>query len=206
MAVLQSGNFEMEVVFHNFDYGNIYFAFTPRINEAEIVDNSTNIWHGLRHSLVLDNEAREDDFLLPFLGQLLKNKESNTWESPSFVQSEAMKIVATTWKTERAKKEKELADQTILITDYDGELKTVPYMDGVGDILDAVEKPFLNLAFHFDQSATCSHELFPSGKLVMDFKISWEQLLVFVGELTDEFKSFAAIHSGKKYWLGRDEY
>lgn len=204
MAILHSGNFQIEIGFHDFKYGNIYFYFVPYITRTPLF-NHTKINAIIPHGVIVNNEGYEYEYLVPFFTNLLEQQEKSCWTDLFY----NVTIKATTWKTERRDMEARCnaENKTVLVSDVEGELKTTPYMEGVGDILDLLNDNTLQISFTFYEAAFSKKSNgWLSGEITLGFKITLQQLQNFTTQLKKEFEEFAAIHAHKPYWLGKNMY
>ncbi|HEY6081887.1 MAG TPA: hypothetical protein VIU45_00430 [Chitinophagaceae bacterium] len=79
MAILESGNAEVEVRFHkHYSCGWIEYSFEPRVAGIPLINPAANDEECKEGKYLCCNVLGED-YLIPFLERLLKEKQDEEW-------------------------------------------------------------------------------------------------------------------------------
>ena len=179
MALLKAGRIEVEICFDKYrpkewiDYSIVArICGNPLFNPALF-----KYWRQKEKYICSDCYGKDD--LIPFLVKFLKERTEGEWRHMLDIKT-SMRLES--WGTKKRKTKKDREDKFVWITDLDGELKQVPYEEGVGDLLSLADDYFdmhLSLDLGFFAGVCDNH-------ITLDLVFTFDDLELFVAELKAE--------------------
>jgi hypothetical protein len=187
MAILKAGNIEVEIRFHKYQScGCIEYSFEPSVQGITLINPVVNKDYCKDGKYICYN-VWHDETLLPFFECLLKEKQDAKWDQ---WPEDDITIKVETWQSKREQKKKGWEGKTVLVTDFDGELKREPYEETM-KIFEPFIEEFFDMYIIFNRRFFVGEtDPWESGDICLKFKISFYKLEVFVAELKTEYEVF----------------
>lgn len=187
MAILKAGNTEVEIRFHHFQScGCTEYSFEPRVNGVPLINPAAN-QPFCREGKYIAYTVWQEENLLPFFERLVMERKDARWDQ---FPEDDVTIEVRTWKSKQEEARKKSVSKTIWTTDEQGELRQVPYSEGVA-FLDPILDEYLEMDILF------SHRLFSEDAtgweccdVCLRFTLCFDTLLQFVSDFQDEYKVF----------------
>ncbi|MGI8597875.1 MAG: hypothetical protein ACR2KB_01340 [Chitinophagaceae bacterium] len=187
MAILKAGNMEVEIRFHKYQScGCIEYSFEPRVQDMPLINPLVNKGY-CKDGKYICYSVWHEESLIPFFERLLKEKQNANWDQ---WPEDDITIKAETWQSRREQKKKDWEGKTVLVTDFDGELKREPYEETM-----KMFEPFFE-AF-FDMNIIFNRRFFAgetdpweSCDVCLKFTLSFDRLERCVEEMKAEYEIF----------------
>jgi len=178
---------EVEIRFHKYQSsGGIEYSFEPRIAGLPLVNPLINKDY-CKDGKYLCCNVWSEDYLIPFFERVLTDKLNAKWDQ---WPEDDITIKVETWQSKREQKKKDWEGKTVLVNDFDGELKREPYEEAM-QMFEPFLETFLEMNIIFNHRFFIGEtDPWESGNVCLKLTLSFYALEVFFGELKEEYELF----------------